>query len=131
MAGWGVEDLLRYEKSSCDYEKGMYDVSAVSRKLKKIQLQFDSQSSCRSVFADVFSRSCPVPRVSHTVNLCATSLTGDVCKGDSGGGLVTLDTGLRNYILVGVSSQNLGCNSSSVWGQSNLSRDDLGTASIL
>ena len=94
-------------------------------------LRFDEQEECSQVFEDVSSRACPAPQVSHTVNLCATSLTGDVCKGDSGGGLVTLDTGLRNYILVGVSSQNLGCNSSSVWGQSNLSQDDLDTASVL
>ena len=59
--------------------------------------RFEAQSECRALFEDIFSRACPVPRVSHTVNLCATSLTGDVCKGDSGGGLVTLDSDLRSH----------------------------------
>ena len=103
------------------------------------EFRFEEQSECSQLFDDVSSRACPAPRVSNTVNLCASALTGDVCKGDSGGGLVTLDSAqrsdwltlslevhfiilyFRNYILVGVSSQNLGCNSSSVWGQSILS----------
>ena len=37
--GWGVTDLVRYERSSCDYEKGMYNTSAISNKLKKIKLK--------------------------------------------------------------------------------------------
>ena len=57
--------------------------------------RFDYQTECIQLFDDVSSRACPAPRVSNTVNLCATSITGDVCKGDSGGGLVTLDAAQR------------------------------------
>ena len=60
------------------------------------EFRFEEQSECSQLFDDVSSRACPAPRVSNTVNLCASALTGDVCKGDSGGGLVTLDSAQRS-----------------------------------
>ena len=37
--GWGITEILRYERSQCDYRKGMYNTSAVSHILKKINLR--------------------------------------------------------------------------------------------
>ena len=37
--GWGITEILRYERLQCDYRKGMYNLSAVSNTLKKINLK--------------------------------------------------------------------------------------------
>ena len=39
--GWGITKILRYERTQCDYVKGMYNTSAVSHKLKKINLKWE------------------------------------------------------------------------------------------
>ena len=37
--GWGITQILRYESLQCDYKKGMYNISSVSHKLKKINFK--------------------------------------------------------------------------------------------
>ena len=37
--GWGITKVLRYESTQCDYVKGIYNISALSHKLKKINLK--------------------------------------------------------------------------------------------
>ena len=37
--GWGITEILRYESLQCDYKKGIYNISAVSHKLKKINFK--------------------------------------------------------------------------------------------
>ena len=55
---------------------------------------------------------CPSARLAD-INLCAFSQdSGDICNGDSGGGLVTLNSAGGFYELTGVQSYNMGCNSS-------------------
>ena len=55
---------------------------------------------------------CPTARLAD-INLCAFSPdSGDICNGDSGGGLVTFNSGGGFYQLTGVQSYNMGCNSS-------------------
>ena len=52
--------------------------------------RFLDHGSCYDIFDEIKMPRCPAPTI-HPVNLCASSLTGDICKGDSGGGLVGLD----------------------------------------
>ena len=57
-------------------------------------------------------KKCPTARLTDS-NLCAFSPdSGDICNGDSGGGLVTFNSGGGFYQLTGVQSYNMGCNSS-------------------
>ena len=72
--------------------------------------RFLDHGSCYDIFDEIKMPRCPAPTI-HPVNLCASSLTGDICQGDSGGALVALDKIKRNYVLNGIVSFNLGCNS--------------------
>ena len=93
-------------------------------------LSFVEHATCYDLFDELKTPYCPAPKIDQ-VNLCASSSTGDMCSGDSGGGLVTFDhfqrlrdskekhskIFFRNYIILGISSFNLGCNSSTVEGK--------------
>jgi len=76
--------------------------SAVSDTLQKLDMRFVRQDTCDDIYYD---QSIEI----RDSNLCARSLEGDACKGDSGGGLV-MNRG-RNYELMGVVSFGVGCNS--------------------
>ena len=96
--------------------------------------RFPSLGDCYELFDDLRTPNCPGPQIEEdgNVHICAASDSGDICNGDSGSGLVTvdkhfmykLDSSLlisiycfyvtyihRNYIIIGVVSFNLGCNS--------------------
>ena len=52
-----------------------------------------SLEDCHSTFDELFTPTCTPPRINTSVpiHICATSPSGDICQGDSGGALVTLD----------------------------------------
>ena len=58
--------------------------------------RFVPHQDCYEDFDELFQVGCPAPKI-YPVNLCARSLegSGDVCQGDSGGGLVALDKNKR------------------------------------
>ena len=56
----------------------------------RISSRFVSLDACNDTFEYIRLPDCPAPKI-FPVNLCARSLTGDTCQGDSGGGLVGLD----------------------------------------
>ena len=53
-------------------------------------LRILKNTDCFDLIDPLRTNNCPGPQVSP-VNLCASSVNGDICKGDSGGGLVALD----------------------------------------
>jgi len=114
--GWGAT-AVTYEDTTCDYKRAIIDPTSASPILKILDdFRFETLESCNETFYDLFtSQDCPSANIQDSVNLCATSLSGDICAGDSGGGLVTLNYAKRNYVLVGITSFNLGCNGTSTY----------------
>ena len=55
--------------------------------------RFLSLDECFNMFDELFTPSCFPPRINTSVpiHICATSPSGDICQGDSGGALVSLD----------------------------------------
>ena len=53
-------------------------------------LRFVEHDACYDLFDELRTGYCPAPKIDQ-VNLCASSATGDICSGDSGGGLVAFD----------------------------------------
>ena len=58
--------------------------------------RFVPHQDCYDIFDELYTPRCPAPKI-YPENLCAKSLDGDgdICQGDSGGGLVALDKNNR------------------------------------
>ena len=111
--GWGAT-AITYQHTTCGYKRAVtnYDSAAnVLQVLNDLRLvfspahpvyiikitlyiRFETLENCNETFYVLYDVGCPIGKVS-SVNLCATSPSGDICQGDSGGGLVTIDRSLR------------------------------------
>jgi len=104
VSGWGLQnvDYKKYAKEGIIKGVG-YGRAKI---LKKLDVKLVSQAKCRNIYRQVAEDI----KLKES-NLCAVSLTGDSCQGDSGGGLVAPRCDGKFYELIGVVSFGIGCNS--------------------
>jgi len=120
MSGWGATETLDevvWTRDHCELHRPKTDARSVSNSLKYIEdIELQSNADCAPVFNNIRRKSkggkmCPTARLTD-INLCAFSPdSGEICNGDSGGGLVTYNSDGKFYQLTGVQSYNMGCNS--------------------
>jgi len=103
VAGWGDTRVTYSSRGSL--VKGRS--SSPANKLQKISLRLVNQNTCRDIFQKLSRTSFQI----QEDNLCASSVSGDFCTGDAGGGLVLPVCPGGYDELVGVASFGNGCNS--------------------
>ena len=109
--GWGAT-AITYQHTTCGYKRAVTNYDSAANVLQvlndlrlvfspahpvyiiTLHIRFETLGNCNQTFYDLYDVGCPIGKVS-SVNLCATSPSGDICQGDSGGGLVTIDRSLR------------------------------------
>ena len=115
VAGWGTTEV-DYVYTQCGYKKGVTRPHSASEVLKKllglrwvtidcnflyfnISLpRFLSLEECFKTFDNIRTNACKsLPQIEKEghIHICASSLAGDFCSGDSGSGLVILDKQIR------------------------------------
>ena len=62
--------------------------------------RFPSLEDCYETFDELRTPSCASAQIEteNKIHICASSVAGDICNGDSGSGLVTLDKQIRYYL---------------------------------
>lgn len=112
VAGWGLTNI--------EYTVGLGrsgnvlfwgNDSSPADTLQKLDMRIVRQKTCYEILRDLRS---DFPTLTIDIggnNLCAASLVGDSCRGDSGGSLMMRNRENGYYEIIGVVSHGLGCNS--------------------
>merc|ERR1711942_130067 len=111
VAGWGYKKV-NYVRANGKLGNILFwgNGSKPADILQKLDLRIVRQKTCHDTFRNL--RSDYLSRITiQGNNLCAASLVGDTCRGDSGGTLNIRNKKFGYYEAIGVVSHGIGCSS--------------------